>query len=336
MRRLLLAALMLLAALLLGCGGGAAAQQQPHEWCPRYHLVNAGPNGSVYDPSGPIKVNDTWYVFADGAGPGIDGAPSGIHWESEDLLRWRRAGPGWWSGLTGAISRTPAGLTAIFVFNNWPGNVSCGDDRVCMQRRVASPSNLSEWSDAPLPVRHPWHGCGGMDPGQAMFFDGSWRVPSLARAGEINWMQAADDTLSSFVGGDIVVNESLVPGHLDPGSCTWQAEQSIMSGGDHFECPDIFQIGKRTVVFASFSKGLPSNSLWWVGDMNAGVACDSTPQPCPVTKSRTFCPNVNTSGQCDIPPAPCPPCSNSSKITFVNSESGQPGPVGSIASGGCA
>jgi hypothetical protein len=64
MRRLLLATLMLLAALLLGCGGGAAAQQQPHEWCPRYHLVNAGPNGSVYDPSGPIKVNDTWYVFA--------------------------------------------------------------------------------------------------------------------------------------------------------------------------------------------------------------------------------------------------------------------------------
>ncbi len=315
-------------------GGGA---QQPHlqinEWCPRYHLVNAGPNGSIYDPSGPIKVKDTWHVFADGAGPGIDGAPSGFHWESTDLLRWRRVSPGWWSGLTGAITRTAAGLTAIFVDANFPGNASCGDDRVCMQRRVASPTNLSQWSTDPQPVRHPWHGCGGMDPGQGMFFDGSWRVPSLGNRGEINWMQAADDTLSSFVGGEIVVNETLVPGWLDTATATWHAQPYTMSGGDHFECPDIFRIEDHTIVFASLSKGQPSNSLWWVGDINKGVACDNTPQKCSNHPGRTWCANVHVSGQCDIPPAPCPPCNMTKSIKFAVRESGQLGPIGTAASG---
>ena len=65
------------------------------EWCPVLHTIQGN------DPSGPIKVGDTWFVFADGT--------SAIHWESKDLLRWTTKGPGWWSGLTGAITRTPAG-----------------------------------------------------------------------------------------------------------------------------------------------------------------------------------------------------------------------------------
>ena len=38
------------------------------DFCPRYHLVNAGPDSSIYDPSGPTKVGNTWYMFADGSG----------------------------------------------------------------------------------------------------------------------------------------------------------------------------------------------------------------------------------------------------------------------------
>ena len=68
----------LLAALTLCCRASAAASSASpsgsrgvgvapsagSSWCPRYHLVNAGPSGDVYDPSGPIKGGDTWYVFA--------------------------------------------------------------------------------------------------------------------------------------------------------------------------------------------------------------------------------------------------------------------------------
>ena len=85
-----------------------------------------------YDPSGPIQVGDTWYVFADGAS---------VHWESKDLLRWKAVQPGWFSGLTGSITRTPSGLHALYVDNSG------------MMRRTARGLNLSAWS-AEQPVSH--------------------------------------------------------------------------------------------------------------------------------------------------------------------------------------
>jgi hypothetical protein len=69
-----------------GAGAGAELDSPTpvEDWCPRYHGVGGGRGGhepDVYDPSGPIKVGGTWYVFADGGA---------AHWESVDLLRWRQ------------------------------------------------------------------------------------------------------------------------------------------------------------------------------------------------------------------------------------------------------
>jgi sucrose-6-phosphate hydrolase SacC (GH32 family) len=236
------------------------------DWCPKYHLVN-GPSGAdIYDPSGPIKVGDTWHVFADG---------TSVHWESTDLLRWRSTRPGWFSGLTGAITRTGAGFTAIYVDKNFPGNVSCGSDSVCMQRRFSTDVSLANWSGV-LPLTHPGKGCGGMDPGQAMLWRNSseavdrlrttWRVPTLASCGTIGWLRAIDDRLTGFDGYIHAFNETSLAGHLNTGNGAWvQEPHDMCAHGQHFECPDIFNIGQRTIVFASVAM---SNSNWWLGDLN--------------------------------------------------------------------
>ena len=185
----------LLAALTLCCRAAAgsaspsgsgvrAVPSAGSSWCPRYHLVNAGPSGDVYDPSGPIKVGDTWYVFADGGSS---------HWESSDLLRWKEVRPGWFSGLTGAITRTPAGFFAIYVDGG-------------MVRKTAHGSNLSDWSAA-VPINHSGV-AGGMDPAQAFLLEGSWRLPVLSGDGRLSLMRATDDRLGSWDSAAVVLNES--------------------------------------------------------------------------------------------------------------------------------
>ena len=91
----------LVTALLLAAAAAqkTACRSHPREWvppadwlnasyCPRLHTIHCG----VYDPSGTIAINGTFFVFP-------DGAPPNTHFASTDLLRWSaRAGPtpaGW-------------------------------------------------------------------------------------------------------------------------------------------------------------------------------------------------------------------------------------------------
>eukprot|EP01047_Picozoa_sp_COSAG01_P117552 COSAG01_NODE_46225_length_402_cov_0.514851_1_plen_131_part_10 len=84
-------------------------RQHPRNWtppvhwrnasfCPRMHPISCG----VYDPSGTISVNGTFFIFP-------DGAPPNTHWASTDLLHWSLRNQSWFSGLTGGISATPSG-----------------------------------------------------------------------------------------------------------------------------------------------------------------------------------------------------------------------------------
>jgi hypothetical protein len=290
------------------------------EWCPRYHGVNAQP-GDIYDPSGPVKLGETWYVFADGAG---------VHWESEDLLRWRAVSPGWFSGLTGSITRTPAGVFALYVDNEG------------MVRRAARGMNLSDWG----PEERVAHDgvAGGMDLAEAFLLGESWRMPVLAGDGRLGLMRATNDTLSAFDSNALVVNETTLPGYMDGGTATWHAQPNMPMHGAHFECGDIFMVDDRTVVLASVSRGGPSNSLWWVGDINEtdvpppppGGGC--APLPCQGHPGITFCPTNKTSGQCatPMPHLPCPPgdCPPPpSPATFVAAQTAHEGPCGRVAGG---
>lgn len=273
-----------------------------------------------YDPSGPIKVGDTWYVFADGAS---------VHWESKDLLRWKVVQPGWFSGLTGSITHTPSGLYAMYV------------DNLGMMRRTARGLNLSDWS-AEERVSHDGV-AGGMDLGEAFLLGGVWRMPVLAGDGRLSLMRATNDTLAAFDSTVMVMNESTLPGYMDSGTATWHAHPNMPISGAHFECGDIFQIDTRTVVLASVSRGGPSNSLWWVGDMNEtatlpnpGGGC--APLPCQSHPGVTFCPTNKTSGQCTTPmphppcpPGPCPP--PPSPATFETAQTTAEGPCGRVARG---
>lgn len=272
------------------------------------------------------QVGKTWYVFADGGSR---------HWESTDLLRWRQVSPSWFSGLTGAVTRTPSGFYAIYV-----GKAASGAGG--MVRRTASGTNLSEWSAAEL-VNHSGV-AGGMDPAEAFLLEGSWRLPVLSGGGRLSLMRATDDTLGSFDSAAMVLNETTIPGTIDAGTATWSAGVQPIIGGIHFECPDVFQIGERSVVFASMSTGSASNSLWWVGDINTtssqsppppGGGC--IPLPCSGHPGHTFCPTNASQGQCEDPPAEhCPPgrCPPPpSPATFVTAKTSLQGPLGKVSRG---
>jgi hypothetical protein len=156
-------------------------------------------------------------------------------------------------------------------------------------------------------------------------------------------MRATNDTLAAFDSNVMVMNESTLPGYMDGGTATWHAQPNMPISGAHFECGDIFNIGKRTVVLASVSRGGPSNSLWWVGDINEtatlptpGVGC--APLPCQSHPGVTFCPTNKSSGQCTTPmphppcpPGPCPP--PPSPATFITAQTTQEGPCGRVARG---
>jgi hypothetical protein len=171
------------------------------------------------------------------------------------------------------------------------------------------------------------------------------RLPVLGGGGRLSLMRATDDTLGSFDSAAMVLNETFIPGTLDAGTATWRSGVRPISGGLHFECPDIFQIGGRSVVFASLSTGAPSNSLWWVGDINTtsgrpppppvGRGC--APLPCPGHPGHTFCPTNSSSGQCEDPPAArCPPgiCPPPpSPATFVTAQTARRGPLGKVSRG---
>lgn len=91
---------------------GPDCRSHPRDWvppsswsnasfCPKLHPIHC----SVYDSSGTITINGTYFIFP-------DGAPSDTHWASTDLLRWRLRNQGWFDGLTESQSR-PAASTHI-------------------------------------------------------------------------------------------------------------------------------------------------------------------------------------------------------------------------------
>lgn len=74
-------------------------------WCPQYHLIRS-PN--VYDPSGPLFIDDKWHVFEDSC--------EWCHWMSDDLIHWKQLNNTPFSGLTGSIGYPNQGNDVIAFF----------------------------------------------------------------------------------------------------------------------------------------------------------------------------------------------------------------------------
>ena len=73
---------------------------------PRYHLTD----GSVMmsDPSGPLELNGTWFVFPDGAR--AYGGTQPAFYRSKDLVNWERRVTNKQFSQTGGIAVLPNGF----------------------------------------------------------------------------------------------------------------------------------------------------------------------------------------------------------------------------------
>lgn len=228
----------------------------PGDWtnasyCPRLHPIHCG----VYDPSGTIAINGTYFIFP-------DGAPSNTHWASRDLLHWSLRNQSWFNGLTGGISATPSGIYAHWVPNNRP------DSHNYPERAVNSPgghglSALDRWvcNATTHNCGHPVSGSASVleglhDAGRALQLEpgGPWFLvaggpgSSWGRANPATiWLIEADnDTLASFHSGGPFFRLLESDGSVNGG--IWKNE-SVLLGT--LECAEVFRMGPEKFVITA-------------------------------------------------------------------------------------
>ena len=169
-------------------------------FCPRFHPIG-GPK--VFDPSGPL-LDDSgrWHLWEDEGG--------WSNWTSPDLMHWhgRLASSTHFSGLTGSVSPTPAG---IFAF--WPGRNSDGasavESAVCND--CTAGGGWSDWTHRGFPpgLVVPSREAAGSfrDPARAFSYNGSWYVgvgcgqsvhDRENGGGAVCLFKATNDSLSEF------------------------------------------------------------------------------------------------------------------------------------------
>ena len=258
----------LVTALLLAAAAAAAEQKtacrsHPREWvppadwlnasyCPRLHTIHCG----VYDPSGTIAINGTFFVFP-------DGAPPNTHFASTDLLRWSARNQSWFDGLTGGISATPSGIYAHWVPNNRPSSHNYPD------RAVSIPGGqglaaLDRWAckdSTSHDCGHPVTGSASVleglhDSGRALQLEpgGPWFVvaggpgSSWGRSNPATiWLiEADDDTLASFHSGGPFFRLVESEGSVNHGVWT---NVSVPLGT--LECPEVFRMGAEKFVITA-------------------------------------------------------------------------------------
>jgi sucrose-6-phosphate hydrolase SacC (GH32 family) len=266
----------------------------PH--CPQYHTL------SYNDPSGPVQIEGTWHIFPINGNWG--------HCTSPDLLMWNCSHPstGWQFDNTGGITVTPVGyfLTQANNYNIsmakaasanldvWvhANGSTCGSvpgDSQCWHGPAYGPG--SQCPSAPCrpanqsapfePCRTPVCGVIGnpavpfpgteslSDTGRALKLKSGLYLPVGARGpknagGGIHWFKAKDDTMT----------------HIEEVSFLFSVNIAAngTSTGPLMECPDVFQLGGKTVVLGSLpgdartTPALPVNtegtSHWWVGSLS--------------------------------------------------------------------
>jgi hypothetical protein len=261
-------------------------RQHPRDWtpppswrnasfCPRLHPIHCG----VYDPSGTIAINGTYFVFP-------DGAPADTHWASTDLLRWSLRSQSWFDGLTGGISATPSGIYAHWVPNEDPGGNNPGHHPM---RAVGVPGGaglgaLDRWAcnatarcgrfpccGAPVAgsatVLAGLHDAGRalqLEPGGPWFLVVGGPGSSWGRANPATiWLlQADDDTLASFRTGGAFFRLVESDGRVLNG--VW-SNASVPLGT--LECAEVFRLGaeKFVVTAGVYRKTLTQTSEWFVG-----------------------------------------------------------------------
>ena len=210
-------------------------------YCPRMHPIHCG----VYDPSGTIAINGTYFVFP-------DGSPPNTHWASRDLLHWSLRNQSWFDGLTGGISATPSGIYAHWVPNNRPVSHNYperavnipGDGLGALDRWVCNSTTHScgQPVTGTASLLEGLHDAGRalqLEPGGPWFLVAGGPGSSWGRANPATiWLlEADDDTLASFhrggaffrlvesdgsVNGGVWTNRSVPLGTLE---CWYQSPQ---------------------------------------------------------------------------------------------------------------
>jgi hypothetical protein len=274
--------------------GGASGKQwlrppwQNASYSPTLHTVRCG----VYDPSGTIVINNTFFLFP-------DGAFSNTHYASTDLLRWHLRNTSWFNGLTGGISATKSGIYAHWVPNG--AKTAYGNRPV---RAVANlpvhgggageESNLGmldHWQCDSVPrgpASHPCQPVGGPpaafgnpgnvhDAGRALQLlphdssapwflvaggpGSSWGATNLATL----WLlQAKDDTLAEFTKGGAFFSLQDSYGRVNGPTNMWSNE-SVPLGT--LECGEVFYMSAEKLVVTAgvYRKGVTQTSEWFVG-----------------------------------------------------------------------
>ena len=187
-------------------------------------------------PTAPPVVWDAcprWHVGNNTIGSGVydasgvlrqpDGTwhmfPDGGKWghcTSLDLIHWNCSHPstGFGSGDTGGISVTPSGTFAL-----WPG----------IEMAVPTGPDLNVW----VKKGKVDNGGGERDPGRAISLKSGWYVPEGVTG--IHWFRDESN------------------GSMTQLNNTGRLVADGTDGFNEFECPDVFELGGKIVVIASFS-----------------------------------------------------------------------------------
>ena len=229
-----------------GCNG---VKGSPSTWLsPKYHLNDGGQGQS--DPSGPLAINGTWFVFPDQARAcGPDNQDMGAVYTSTDLVRWTRRPTNIRFSETGGVAVTSDGIA--FTFGGSPSWAN-----------VAADPWLSNWSPLVLTGLNP-HIAGrngeqpltrgdsphsGLfrvgDPSQPFLYNGSWHLVLGAGRngtaesptpiqGELRLVRGINRSITAWEYVATIYSSNQTEG-------LWAEQLSNM-----FECPDFFPFGRN-------------------------------------------------------------------------------------------
>ena len=235
-------------------------------YCPTsFHSING-----VYDPIGPILIDDTWHVFPDTF------ENHWAHFTSKDLLHWEKQteipDPLLANGDTGSISVTPGGLFAHYPNLQAPFGINL------QTPTDTTPTDLNNWSNSTSTFADPKSiglGIGFRDPHRAIKLpDDNWymgvgtgyggtnpetQLPTSG-TGCLAWMRATDESLSELTFQGCLLENNVTSGHINPGTLEYVEESEDVA---FFECPDVFPLGddKSFVAVASFYNWDSAKSL---------------------------------------------------------------------------
>ncbi|MFE3456925.1 glycoside hydrolase family 32 protein [Nocardiopsis aegyptia] len=230
---------------------GAAGRSAPPALdpdTPRYHVT--GERNWINDPNGPLHHNGVYHLFFQANVHAPEwGPPSWGHVSSTDLVHWRRHpdalapepgradADGCWSGCARIVDGRPV----LY----YTGVVGDGDDRVEAVCRATGSADLTAWAkdpDGPLVAGPP----DGLD-------SGYHRDPFLWHDGREWQLILGSGTTSGERHGTVLRYSS-------HDAATWHYRGEFFAApreaggidlGEHWECPQLLDLGDLTVLLLS-------------------------------------------------------------------------------------